>query len=490
MNILRNFALCAAVGAAVATMALDLPTRTVNGRKFYYYEVPSKETIYSITRKFGVTRDEIVRHNPQVADGLRAGDVLFFPFDDETDDDSIVAVKDVEEFKEPVVEKVKATEASVAEQKQKPVFEQEDADIQEEAADSAEVAESIGIAVMLPFMLDADKMTRQVENHTNFYKGVLMAVDSLAPATGLQVNVHAFDTEGSPARVAELMAMDLMRDVDFIIAPPDSLSIEVIAAAADSLDACVVNLFAVKNDAHLRHESMFQANIPHARMYDTAADAFCKRYAGSKVVFLNATDIPADKSEFTDKLAGRLIGAGIPYENVNYAGKLTEETLAPFATEENCVFIPTSHTREALMKILPALTDFSTANAGSRVRLFGYPEWVVLRGEIKDKLHRLNTTVYSRFSTDVDTSSARRIKDSYRRWFGTELPQTLPNTTLLGFDTTAWMMQAAERGLTEPFEGVQNSFRVVELGDGQGDVNNSLYFIEFKPSGMLNATVL
>lgn len=63
----------------------DLPVKKVNGRMYHYYEVPAKETVYSLCYKLDITKDEMIRHNPSVADGLRAGMTLFFPVDEGTD---------------------------------------------------------------------------------------------------------------------------------------------------------------------------------------------------------------------------------------------------------------------------------------------------------------------------------------------------------------------------------------------------------------------
>lgn len=72
--------MCGPVGFANASVK-DLPVLTVDGKKYYHYEVTSKETLYTICKKLGVTKDEIVKYNPKVADGLRAGTVLVFPAD-------------------------------------------------------------------------------------------------------------------------------------------------------------------------------------------------------------------------------------------------------------------------------------------------------------------------------------------------------------------------------------------------------------------------
>ena len=83
MNFSRFTTLAALIGAAslisLQAAVKDLPTKKVNGKLYHYYEVPAKETVYSLCHKLDITKDEIIRHNPAVADGLRKGMVLFFP---------------------------------------------------------------------------------------------------------------------------------------------------------------------------------------------------------------------------------------------------------------------------------------------------------------------------------------------------------------------------------------------------------------------------
>lgn len=82
MNIRKSIVTVGAVLMTVAVSAqMKLPTKTINGKKYYSYEVKKKETIYSIAQKLGVTKDEIVRYNPSVAEGFEKKQVLFFPVD-------------------------------------------------------------------------------------------------------------------------------------------------------------------------------------------------------------------------------------------------------------------------------------------------------------------------------------------------------------------------------------------------------------------------
>ncbi|MDE7388903.1 MAG: hypothetical protein K2M97_06605, partial [Muribaculaceae bacterium] len=124
-----------------------------------------------------------------------------------------------------------------------------EAEVVEEEPDN-----NIRLAVILPFMLDAERLPKSAENYTEFYRGLLMAVDTMAARhPELQISVAAFDSEGSAERVATLADATEVRNATYVIAPDDSLSIETLAAVADRSGATVVNLFAVRNDAYGHH---------------------------------------------------------------------------------------------------------------------------------------------------------------------------------------------------------------------------------------------
>lgn len=52
----------------------------IKGEKFILHQVRTGETIYSITRQFNVDRNKLIEHNPEVASGLKIGDILKIPF--------------------------------------------------------------------------------------------------------------------------------------------------------------------------------------------------------------------------------------------------------------------------------------------------------------------------------------------------------------------------------------------------------------------------
>lgn len=506
----RNLTSC---GVALALMsmsalqvsaALNLPKTVVNGKEYYYYTVSAKETIYSITRKLGVTREDIVRNNPSVIDGLRASQVLVFPVDEfSSGDDEAASVaapaqKSAEATEqEPEIASEIATEPEPEPEVTTvpPVAVEEipaatliPAQTAVNTADD-EVAEkdSLNIAVVAPFMLDAERTTRDVESLTDFYRGMLLAIDEKAPLNkSLQINLWAYDNEGSADRTRELMKKPEMDKMDYIIAPKDSVSIEEMATVADATDAVVLNLFAVQNKAFQKHESVAQTNIPHVMMYQRATSAFVDLNRGRTVVILNATDLNSDKAAFVEALKSAIIAAGLPYEQVDYTGKLSAGDLDFMDADKEYVFVSTGGSRETLLRFTPALTELKGLQ---NFTLFGFPEWVILPQQIRDTLHKLDTTIYSRFSTAYSTDEARKVIAAYNEAYGQQLNlNSTPCHALWGYDVASWLIYAAQNGITEPYKGIQNSFRLIE--DEAGDVNSALYFINYNIDGTVSATLL
>ena len=484
MKFIRNICLATLAATSLTVSAdLNLPVKTINGIEYYYYEVKPKESIYSLVRKIGVSRDDIMRCNPSAVDGLRANQLLLFPVSEFAGNERREVCPEESEADGPRTDLGGETEETS-------VDAVEDIDTKEELLSATSDDESavdsvdttIRLAVVLPFMLDAERTTKQAENYTEFYRGLLMAVDTVACKNPeMKISVTAFDSEASAEKVAALADDPGLRSATYIIAPDDSVCIELLADMADQTGATVVNLFSVKNDAQQRHPSVYQANIPHDKMYDKAIDAFISDFADYTPVILSSADIAADKQGFVDELTARLDASGRRYETMDVPDGFSDRAMSPdrFPADGRFVFIPASGSREMLTRILTPLIQLrQKASLPDNVRLFGYPEWVIVRGEQARKLHSLDTVIYSRFASDTDSYPTRLLGMRYDDWFGTKMANAVPVYGLLGYDAGRWML-----GGGRSYVGLQNSFE-------PGAVNSALYLIYFSPDGQVRVKAL
>ncbi len=106
------------------------------------------------------------------------------------------------------------------------------------------------------------------------------------------------------------------------------------------------------------------------------------------------------KRIFIKGLKEELKGKHIPFTELK-GEAITPESLkgAMNATLDN-VFIPTSGTNIALIKLLPQLIVTLRDNPDYRMQLFGYPEWQTYTNDHLASFYELDTYFYSSFYTN------------------------------------------------------------------------------------------
>ncbi|MBX2897107.1 MAG: LysM peptidoglycan-binding domain-containing protein [Cyclobacteriaceae bacterium] len=67
-------------GPASATVADSLRMETIAGKQFIIHQIDEKETLYAISRRYGVPVTAILEHNPTADGGLAVGQLLKVPY--------------------------------------------------------------------------------------------------------------------------------------------------------------------------------------------------------------------------------------------------------------------------------------------------------------------------------------------------------------------------------------------------------------------------
>lgn len=76
--ILTIAGLLASVTIALAQQP-SIPVTVINGKQYYQYQVQAKETIYGLSKRFGITQEELIGMNPFLAAGMQTGQILTIP---------------------------------------------------------------------------------------------------------------------------------------------------------------------------------------------------------------------------------------------------------------------------------------------------------------------------------------------------------------------------------------------------------------------------
>ncbi len=95
------------------------------------------------------------------------------------------------------------------------------------AVQTALYVREVNVALMLPLMLNQSQQPKKAQLYTEFYKGFLLAVDTMRRC-GTPINVSVFDTEDSAMRVGSLLRDSSLTAAGVIIAPDDETQLSML----------------------------------------------------------------------------------------------------------------------------------------------------------------------------------------------------------------------------------------------------------------------
>lgn len=195
---------------SLSTIVSDTKPKIATKTALSEYEVQPKETLYSLTKKFNISQEDLIKLNPDLLEGVKIGMILNVP--------SIPNVN------------VKVKDSVLAPKNKTNLLA------------SVDFTEQKSMVLLLPFninKMETDSLkTRSEHLKTNkflnltldFYAGALMAIDS-AKVLGLPVDIKVYDVESSKnsSNVATILSKNNFEDVDVVIGPFQNATVETTA---------------------------------------------------------------------------------------------------------------------------------------------------------------------------------------------------------------------------------------------------------------------
>lgn len=424
------------------------------------HKVERKETIFSISREYGITEEELIAANPELKKGkLKKGTFLFIPYGKND--------KKQESESQPITKELTNEE----------VFSQNE--------ELKKDIKTIKAAVMLPFMAgtstNMDEQVRMVE----YYEGFLMAVDSLKKQ-GVSIDLYTYDTKGREATLNSILSKKEMKNMDIIFGPAKAQDIDVLATFADKNNIRLVVPFAPKVDEVFKNPHIYQINTPQSYLYSEVYEHFTRKFSDSNVIFLNASNGDREKDEFIKGMKTELRNNGISYRDFTVTDNFYEITTV-MDTLRNNIFIPTSGKSTALVKILPQLTQIRREHPNYMMNLFGYPEWQTYTNDYLASFYEIDTYFYSSFYTNNLFPAAVHFTNSYRRWYSKDMANIYPKYGMLGYDTGYFFLKGLSKYGNKMEENlnsiqvtpIQTGFKFERVNNWGGFINRKVFFVHF-----------
>ncbi len=439
-------------------------------RNFIFHEVQKEETLYSISKKYGISQDEIIRLNPDARENVQVGKTLIIP---------PVRANTALKEDEPVefaqvgtgvyIDTLSSDTSAVR------------PDLEALFARSTEPLNTINIALALPFQMDKVTANSKIDGNTDkfleFYQGMLIAVDSLKKR-GISFNLHVFDSGKTEEEIKKMLNNPDLKNMDILIGPAYTVQIKPLSDFALLNQIKLIIPFSSKSEDTKPNPNVFQINTPQPQMNELIAERFVTHFANKNIILLRfKTTAYDDKVEFNDILETVLKAKGIKYTTVLYES--AEKLRKGLSDSKENIIVPLTTNQVALSQVLPILNMLGEKR---HISLFGFPEWQTYQSISKD-LFRLNTYIPSSFFIDYKSPSIKSYLQKYRSFYNAEPANTVPQYSLLGYDIVMFFSEALakcghdfEKEL-EHFnpELLQMNFKFKQINENGGFYNSNVY---------------
>ena len=425
------------------------------------YTIQKKETMYRICRKFDISSVELLRLNPELKNGVKAGMVIKIPVASEE-----VITQNIRQPEEREVNALLSTPKDIKK------------------------VNRIQVALLLPFMTNETTQSSATSRFVEYYEGLLLAVDSLRNM-GTSIELSVYDTGNGTKKVKEILKEDALSNANLIIGAVQNDQIGLIADFAQKHNIKYVIPFTSKNDDVLSNANVYQVNTPHSYLYSKAAQAGCDLFSDYNIILVNIKD-KEEKPEFIKAFKTEMQQRDIPFKEVTYKGDtFATDIEAAMVRDKRNVVLPTSASLDAVNKIKAPLRMLSELKEEEKepymVNLFGYPEWQTNTKDHLESFFELDVYFYSSFYTNTLFPAAVQFTNAYHKWYSKDLASKYPNYAMLGFDTGFFFLKGLSRYGSElennlpkmNLTPIQTGFKFERVNNWGGFINKKVFFIRF-----------
>ena len=462
-RLLRYFLLFAMFFVAVGVVTAQ-EDESIRG----YHKVKRKETIFGISKLYDLTIEELLEANPEMKEPgyeLKKGTILKIPFagnagqatDSGNPSNSTTPSQ--------------ATQVSQTSQATNP-------------ASQNITNRAIRLGVMLPLHDINGDGKRMVE----YYRGVLMACDSLKKL-GVSVDVHAWNA-AEDANINQLLTDPAAANCDLIIGPLYSKQMEAMSNFVEKNDIKLLIPFSINAPQLASNSHIFQVYQSPTEQNEAHITRFLQKFKGYHPVFIDCNDSTSKKGIFTSGLRRQLEQRGITYNLTNLKSEEDNFVKAFSTTQPNVVILNTGRSPE-LGIAFSKINGMKVNHPDLDITMFGYTEWLMYTKTYLDNFYKYNTYIPSVFYYNPVSPATQRLQQKYRWNFHADMMSALPRFAITGFDHAYYFLMGLHK-YGKFFNGsavsdnnhVQTPLQFERYGNG-GMRNTTTMFVHYRPDMMI-----
>lgn len=401
------------------------------------HTVQKQETLYSLSKTYNVTVDEIKSANGGLSQGLREGMVIRIPKASEARQNTMPTSRPVQQdnsnpFQTTTTIPSNSGSRSQDNGKEQPMF------------------GNYKVAMMLPFeMAKMDSIEKLGHDLValEFYQGAMIAIDSLRQL-GLEMDVYVYDTNKDAGKVRQLTARPELSDVDLFIGPMYKSELMALSDYAANTRAHVVCPVPQSGGILMNRPFLSKAHCDDATQISSLTRFLVRRYSQDNIVMV--APLKPTKEKFNTLFASAFAAAR---NGGTMLKELTADQLSVASIEsklvagkKNVVYCATNE----LAYITSLINKLLDLQSRYDIILVGNEDWAKL--DQIDNSYKNRLSLHLPMANFVDYSSplVRDFLYKYRERYGTD-----PNKYgFLGFDVTMYYLYGMSKQGREFFRTI------------------------------------
>ena len=423
------------------------------------HKVKKKETVFGISREYGLTIEELIKANPEMNTPgyeLKKGMILNIP------------------YSKAEMEAAEAAKAAQAAQARKAE------EVARAAADDVRNRE-IRLGIMLPL----HNINGDGRRMTEYYRGVLMACDSLKKQ-GLSIDVHAWNT-AEDGNIYKVLEDPAAAKCDLIIGPLYSKQMDALSAFVTKHDIRLVIPFSINAPQLTTNRNIFQVYQSPTEQNEVIIARFIERFKNYHTVVVDCNDSTSKKGIFTFGLRRQMEQRGMDAVVTNLKSTEANFSKAFSRTKPNVVILNTGRSQE-LGVAFSKINGLKANEPELDITMFGYTDWLLYTRTYLENFYKYNTYIPSVFYYNPLSVGTQRFERKYRQNFRSDMQSSLPRFAITGFDHAYFFLKGLHK-YGKSFNGadgmfgyppVQTPLKFERYGNG-GLRNRTMMFIHYQP---------
>lgn len=365
---------------------------------FEMYKVEKGETVYAITKKFGISSDDFYLWNPNAKNGVKV--------------DQMVRVREKKPTKDSTLKPSVVVLGDTVIATKKPVY---------------------NIGIMMPFqfnetdLINVDQLVKDKQDFPStqtialeLYQGIKYAIDSLQ-SSDCKFNMQIFDTQDRDSvQIFKVVKENGFRNLDLCIGPVYNSSFKVVAENAKELGIPIVTPLTQQNKVLFDNVFASKTTPSNFTLIETLAEFVVDSFRSQNVVMINSGKLKeqalmkAFKLHYNDYLS-------IVYNNNKDTIQEVKGLLgakAAYNPNKKNYYVIISEDDVYLTDFLTQLNSF--IDKKKELNVIGLRKWISLEHLDSEYLNKFNFLFPSSYYIDYSSEFVKKAKQAYYATYFTD----------------------------------------------------------------------